>query len=156
MQRPYNLIDIDTIKAVRVVSHSRVLPPFLFCHSRSATVPIPMSVIPILYSVFLIPSVLPPFPFPCLSFPFFILSFSFPPPAELIPVPIPPYNPRLAKIKKTHMSSRGFEPVTSQAKAKSSYRYTTYVFMSTSMIGNISTTSLTKLTCYPCTMRSIR
>jgi hypothetical protein len=61
---------------------------------------------------------------------------------------------RLAKIKKTHMSSRGFEPVTSQAKAKSSYSYTTCVFMSTSMTGNTSTTSLTKLTFYPCTMRS--
>jgi hypothetical protein len=42
------------------------------------------------------------------------------------------------------MASRGFEPVTSQAKAKSSYRYTTCVFMSTYMIGNISTTSLTE------------
>jgi hypothetical protein len=99
-----------------------------FCHSRSATVP-----------------------FSC-------LSFSFPPPAELILIPIliPPYSPRLAKIKKTHMSSRRFEPVTSQAKTKSSYRYTTYVFMSTSMIGNTSIISLTKLTCYPCTMRSSR
>ncbi|PWZ57052.1 hypothetical protein Zm00014a_018920 [Zea mays] len=54
------------------------------------------------------------------------------------------------------MSSRGFEPVTSQAKAKSSYRYNTCVFMSTSMTENTSTTSLTKLTCYPCTMRSSR
>jgi hypothetical protein len=40
-----------TIKAARVVGHSRVLPPFPFCHFRSATVPIPMSVILILYSV---------------------------------------------------------------------------------------------------------
>jgi hypothetical protein len=71
-------------------------------------------------------------------------------------IPIPPYSPHLAKIKKTHMSLRGFEPMTSQAKAKSSYRYTTCVFMSTSMTGNISTTSLTKLTCYPCIMRSSR
>jgi hypothetical protein len=54
------------------------------------------------------------------------------------------------------MSLKGFEPVTSQAKAKSNYRYTTCVFMSTSMIGNTSTTSLTKLTYYPYTMRSSR
>jgi hypothetical protein len=54
------------------------------------------------------------------------------------------------------MSSMGFEPVTSQEKAKSSYRYTTCVFMSASMTGNTSTTSLTKPTCYPYTMRSSR
>jgi hypothetical protein len=89
-----------------------------------------------------------------LSFSFFVLSFSFPLLAKPIFILIPPYNPHLAKIKKTHVSPRGFEPVTSQAKAKSSYHYTTCVFMSTYMTGNTSTTSLTKLTCYPCTMRS--
>jgi hypothetical protein len=83
----------------------------------------------------------------------FYLSHS-PLPAKPIPILIPPYNPRLAKIKKAHMSSKGFELMTSQAKAKSSYRYTTCVFMSTFMTGNTSTTSLTKLTCYHCTMRS--
>jgi hypothetical protein len=88
-----------------------------------------------------------------LSFSFFILSFSFPPPAKPVPIPIPPYSPHLAKIKKKHMSSRGFKLVTSQANAKSSYCYTTCVFMSASMTGN---TSFTKLTCYPCTMRSSR
>jgi hypothetical protein len=116
---------------------------------------------------------------------FYVLSFPFSLLAKLIPIPpyhprltkikkqpfmfchshsslpakailIPPYSPRLAKIKKTHMFSKRFEPMTSQAKAKSSYRYTTCVFMYAFMIGNTSTTSLTKLTCYPCTMRSSR
>jgi hypothetical protein len=96
-----------------------------------------------------------PIPFYVLSLPLFVLSFSFPLLAKLIL--IPPYSPRLAKIKKTQISSRGFEPVTSsQEKAKSSYRYTTCVFMFASMRENTSTTSLTKLTCYPCTMRSSR
>jgi hypothetical protein len=54
------------------------------------------------------------------------------------------------------MSSKGFELVTSQAKAKSNYRYTTCVFISTSITKNMSTTFLTKLTCYPCTMHSSR
>ena len=109
-----------------------VIPMFchhsMFCHSRSATIP------SVSHSHV------------CLS--------HFPLPAK--PISIPPYSPRLAKIKKTRMFSRGFEPMTSQVKAKSSYRYTTCVFMSTSMTGNTSTTSLTKLTCYPCTMRSSR
>jgi hypothetical protein len=131
-------------------SFHHVLPSFLFYHSRSATIPIPCSAFLIL--MFCHSHVLPSFY--VLSFPFFVLSFSFPLPAK--PIPISLYNPRLAKIKKTHMSSRSFELVTSQAKAKSSYRYTTYMFMSTSMTGNTSTTSLTKLTCYPCTMRSRR
>jgi hypothetical protein len=54
------------------------------------------------------------------------------------------------------MSLRGFEPMTSQAKAKNSYRYTTRVFMFASMTGNTSTTSLTKPTYYPFTMRNSR
>jgi hypothetical protein len=82
-----------------------------------------------------------------LLFPFFVLSFSYPLPQSTFPFPFP---------RTTRMSSRGFEPVTSQAKAKSSYRYTICMFMSVSMIGNTPTTSLTKLTCYPCTMRSSR
>jgi hypothetical protein len=130
----------------------------VFCHHSCSVIP-----------------VLPPFPFLVLRFSFpcsvipmschhsifshshslFCLSHSSLS-AKPILIPIPPYSPRLAKIKKTNMSSRGFEPVISQAKAKSSYRYTTCVFMSTSMIGNTSTTSLTKLTCYLCTMRSSR
>jgi hypothetical protein len=126
-------IYILLIKVARVVGHS------VFCH------------IPVLsfsfcqhsHSLFYV------------SFSFFVLSFSFLLPAKTIPILILPYSPRLAKIKK-NMSSRGFELVTSQAKAKSRYRYTTCMFMSTSMTRNTSTTSLTKLTCYPCIMRNSR
>jgi hypothetical protein len=42
--------------------------------------------------------------------------FRFPPPrAQPIPISIPPYSRRLAKIKKIHIAPRGFEPTTSQA-----------------------------------------
>jgi hypothetical protein len=95
--------------------------------------------------------------------PFRVLPFRFPPPipcsahsVQPILILIPPYNRRLAKIKKIHMAPRGFEPMTSQANASSSYHYTICVFMSTSIIENTSTTSLPNPTCYPCTMRSIR
>jgi hypothetical protein len=94
-------------------------------------------------------------PFPC-SATFLYLSFPFPLPAKPIPIPILPYSRRLAKIKKIHMALKGFEPTTSQANASGSYHYTTYVFMSTSITENTSTTSLPKPTCYPCTMRSSR
>jgi hypothetical protein len=82
------------------------------------------------------------------------LSFSFTLPAK--PILIPPYSRRLAKIKKIQMATRGFEPMTSQANASSSYHYTKCVFMSTSIIENTSNTSLPKPTCYHCTMRSSR
>jgi hypothetical protein len=121
---------------------------FLFCHYNFPFCHHSHSLFCVSHS-----HVLPPFY--VLSLPLFVLSFSFPLLAKLIL--IPPYSPRLAKIKKTQISSRGFEPVTSsQEKAKSSYRYTTCVFMFASMRGNTSTISLTKLTCYPCTMRSSR
>jgi hypothetical protein len=69
---------------------------------------------------------------------------------------IPPYNRRLAKIKKKiHMAPRGFEPKTSQTNNSNSYHYTTYVFMSTFITENTSTISLPKFTCYPCTMRVV-
>jgi hypothetical protein len=44
------------------------------------------------------------------------------------------------------MTLRGFEPTTTQANASSSYRYTTCVFMSTTMIRKTFTTSLPKPT----------
>jgi hypothetical protein len=52
------------------------------------------------------------------------------------------------------MAPRGLEQVTPQANASSSYRYTIYVFMFTSITGKTSTTSLPNPTCYPCTMCS--
>jgi hypothetical protein len=60
----------------------RVLPPFLFCHSRSATIPVlcfsfPCSVTHVLPSFYV------------LSFLFFILSFSFPSPQSLFPFSFP-------------------------------------------------------------------
>jgi hypothetical protein len=58
---------------------------------------------------FVIP-VLSPFPFSCLSFQFFILFFSFPPPAKLILIRIPPYSPRLPKIKKHTCPQRDLNP----------------------------------------------
>jgi hypothetical protein len=130
------VISLLLIKAARVVCHS------MFCHSRSGVLP-PFLLIPMFCHHFMFSH----------SHSLLCLSHS---PLPTKPILIPPYRPRLAKIKNTHMSSRGFEPVTSQAKAKSSYRYTTCVFMSTSITENTSTTSLTKFTCYPCTMRSIR
>jgi hypothetical protein len=128
-----------------------VLPPFLlilmFCHHSCSVILILPPFLLILIPMFCHHSMF--------SHSHSLLCLSHSPlPTKLIPILIPPYRPRLAKIKKTHMSSRGFEPVTSQAKAKSSYRYTTCVFMSTSITENTSTTSLTKFTCYPCTMRS--
>jgi hypothetical protein len=90
----------------------------------------------------------------------------------VLPIPIPsfshtvnfhvlsafyiPYSRRLAKIKKIHMSPKGFEPMTSKANASGSYHYTTYMFMPTSITENTSTTFLPKPTYYPCTMRSSR
>jgi hypothetical protein len=146
------LISLLLIKVAIVVCHS------VFCHHSCSAIP-----------------VLPPFSFLVLrfSFPCSVISMFYhhsmfshshslfchshsPLPAKHIPILIPPYSPHLAKIKKTYMSSRGFEPVTSQAKAKSSYGYIICVFMSASMTGKTSTTSLTRLTCYPCTMRSSR
>jgi hypothetical protein len=145
MNSLYNGINIHILKSLLLIKAARVVCHSVFCHhSCSATIPtflvlrflFPCSVI-ILCSLIPICSV-------------FLIAL----PAK--PIPIPPYSPHLAKIKKTHMSSRRFEPMTSQAKAKSSYRYTTCVFMSITMTGNTSTTSLIKLTCYPCTMRSSR
>jgi hypothetical protein len=46
------------------------------------------------------------------------------------------------------MGRRGFKPVTHQSNASNSYRYTTSVFMYTSMTGKTSITSLPKPTCY--------
>jgi hypothetical protein len=66
-----------------------------------------------------------------------------------------PYSRCLAKIKKIHMAPKGFKPTTSQTNNSSSYHYTTCVFMSTSITENTSTISLTKSTCYPCTMRVV-
>ncbi|PWZ07131.1 hypothetical protein Zm00014a_019047, partial [Zea mays] len=80
---------------------------------------------------------------------FSVLLFSFPFLAKLIPILIPTYNPRLAKIKKTQMTLRRFEPATSQTNASSSYCYITCVFMSISMTGKTSTTSLPKPTLLP-------
>jgi hypothetical protein len=93
-------------------------------------------------------------PFPC-SATILYISFSFSLPAK--PILIPPCSRRLAKFfKKIHMVPRGFEPTTFQTNASSSKCYTTCVFISISITGNTSTTSLPKPTCYPCTMRSSR
>jgi hypothetical protein len=54
------------------------------------------------------------------------------------------------------MIPKGFEPATFQTNASNSYRYTTCVFMSTSITEKTSTTSLPKPTYYPFTMRSSR
>jgi hypothetical protein len=83
------------------------------------------------------------------------------PPSLKSPFPFPSYIPRLAKIKKTQMAPRGFEgfkPSTPQENMliPHSYNYTKCVFMSASMTIKTYTTSLSKLTCYPCTMRSSR
>jgi hypothetical protein len=57
----------------------------------------------------------------CHSHSLFYLSHSLLP-AKPIPILIliPPYNPRLAKIKKTQMALKGFELATPQANASSS------------------------------------
>jgi hypothetical protein len=91
----FQYISLLPIKAARV-SCSATIPvlPFPFCHHSSSLFLIPMfchpcsaiilcSLIPILYSVFLISL-----------------------PAKLIPILIPPYSPRLLKLKK-HICPHG-------------------------------------------------
>jgi hypothetical protein len=128
------------IKAVRGRLSFRVLPfPF----------PLPLLTkhIPILgyHSVFWLS-----------HYPLLALSFSFPLPANHIPIPT--CIPRLAKIKlkKHKCGSNGIQTCDLSSKCARSYHYNTCVFMSTSVTVKIYTTSLPKPTCYLCTMCSSR
>jgi hypothetical protein len=111
--------------------------------------------------------------------PFRVLPFPFPPPrkahshSRLSPpsphclshsslpanlIPIPTCIPCLAKIKlkKHKYGPNGIRTCDLSNKCACSYHYTTCVFMSISVTVKISTTSLSKPTCYLCTMCSSR
>jgi hypothetical protein len=148
--RPYNcqksrdpIKSLQLIKAVRGRLPFHVLPfPFsvlLFHSPLPAQLPFSFPVLPFPFplpaeSILMFCHHSLPFSFlvmHSLPFSFLVLHFSFPLPAK--PILIPTYIPRLAK---------------------SSYHYTTCVFMSTSITVKTFTTSLPKPTCYPCTMCS--
>jgi hypothetical protein len=94
------IISLLLIKARRVVCHSLFCHHSLFYHSYSLFC-LSHSLLPAqLITMF------------CHSYSLFCYSHS-PLPAKLILILIPTYSPRLAKIKKTQMTPRVFEPATS-------------------------------------------
>jgi hypothetical protein len=93
--RSHDTISLLLINVVKVVCHFVFMPPFsvlsfsVFCHHSHSLFPTQSILMFCHHSMF------------CHSHSLFCLSHS-PLPAKLIL--IPPYSPRLAKIKKTHMS----------------------------------------------------
>jgi hypothetical protein len=147
---PFRVLPFPFPPPCKTHSHSQLSFRVLHCHSHSS-LPAKLIPIPICHclSHSLLPAKLIPIPVcHCLT--------HSPLPAN--PITIPTCIPRLAKIKlkKHKCGHNGIRTCDLSNKCARSYHYTTCVFMSISVTVKISTTSLSKPTCYFCTMCSSR